>query len=167
MKKHGFTLIELLIVVAIIAILAVVAFVALNPLKRFQDARNATRWSDVNGVLEAIKIDQLDNGGDYLTAVKNLTDGINYAVVPSGTTTPGSFPCTALGASNITGVDLNGVGDTTTGLVDEGYLGAIPVDPSPAATDTGTGYYISKAATGTITVGSCYAEDSEVIKVSR
>lgn len=166
MRKYGFTLIELLIVVAIIAILAVVAFVALNPLQRFQDARNATRWSDVNGVLEAIKIDQLDNGGNYLAAVTVLTPGTNYMIVPPDQTCAAAVTCTALGA-DINCVDLDGAGDTTTGLVDEGYLGSIPLDPNLATTSTTTGYYINRSSTNTITVGACGAEDSTTIRVSR
>ena len=42
-KRRGFTLIELLVVIAIISILAVVVFVALDPVTRFQDARDSRR----------------------------------------------------------------------------------------------------------------------------
>ncbi len=169
MRKFGFTLIELLIVVAIIAILAVVAFVALNPLRRFQDARNATRWSDVNGVLEAIKIDQLDNGGNYLAEISGLDDGINYMIVAPGQTCAAAVTCTALGA-DLNCVDLDegeNPDSSTVGLVDEGYLGAIPVDPSLVATSATTGYYINRATTNTITVGACGAEANATIRVSR
>ncbi|GAG40306.1 unnamed protein product, partial [marine sediment metagenome] len=51
--RKAFTLIELLVVIAIIAILAAVVFVALNPVKRFEDARNTTRSSAVNELLTA------------------------------------------------------------------------------------------------------------------
>ena len=61
--NKGFTLIELLIVIAIIAILAAVVFVSLDPLTRFQDARDARRWTDVDAVLSAMKLDQVDQGG--------------------------------------------------------------------------------------------------------
>ncbi|EKD47532.1 MAG: hypothetical protein ACD_66C00019G0006, partial [uncultured bacterium] len=43
--KKGFTLIELLIVIAIIAILAAAIFVALDPVTRFQEARDARRYN--------------------------------------------------------------------------------------------------------------------------
>ena len=62
-NSKGFTLIELLIVITIIGILAVVIFVAVDPLKRFADARNAQRFSEVNSVLEALLKYQVDNRG--------------------------------------------------------------------------------------------------------
>ena len=61
--KKGFTLIELLIVIAIIAVLAAVVFVALNPLQRFQDARNSRRWNDINSIIDAIRLEQVDQRG--------------------------------------------------------------------------------------------------------
>ncbi|MCD4761647.1 type II secretion system GspH family protein, partial [bacterium] len=79
-KQQGFTLIELLIVIGVIAILAALAFVALNPLARFQDARNAERWSDVNAILGAIKLDQVDNGGTYNDVIVALTSDLYYQI---------------------------------------------------------------------------------------
>ncbi|KKR90333.1 MAG: hypothetical protein UU36_C0007G0005 [Candidatus Uhrbacteria bacterium GW2011_GWE2_41_1153] len=61
--KKGFTLIELLIVIAIIAILAAAIFVALDPVTRFQEARDARRYNDLNNTLTAVVTDQVDNGG--------------------------------------------------------------------------------------------------------
>ena len=52
-RLQGFTLIELLIVIGIIAVLAAATFVALNPLTRFQDARDARRRTDISAVLSA------------------------------------------------------------------------------------------------------------------
>lgn len=65
LSTRAFTLIELLIVIAIIAILAGVVFVALNPLKRFADARNANRRASVVNILQAIKLYQFDNAGNF------------------------------------------------------------------------------------------------------
>jgi len=44
--KAGFTLIELLIVIAILGILAAAVMIAINPNKRMQEARDATRLAD-------------------------------------------------------------------------------------------------------------------------
>ena len=44
--KAGFTLIELLIVIAILGILAAAVMIAINPNKRLQEARDATRLAD-------------------------------------------------------------------------------------------------------------------------
>lgn len=163
-QKKGFTLIELLIVVAIIAILAALAFVALNPLERFQDAHNAQRWSDVNAVIQAIKLYQLDNNGAHLGDIDDLTAALYYQV---GTGDSCNDTC-----SNPTVVLQTDCVDLT-GLVDAGYIPSVPIDPS----DTNAGadetrYYIMKASTGVITIGACSEQqgsDSSVqaISVSR
>ena len=62
-NRTAFTLIELLVVIAIIAILSTTVFVALNPVERFQDARDSRRWSDVNSILSAIHNCIVDNDG--------------------------------------------------------------------------------------------------------
>ncbi len=152
-NKKGFTLIELLIVIAIIAILAAVVFVALDPLTRFQNARNSQRWSDVTNILSAIKLDQVDNGGSYLTAIGATTAG-NYYMIGTGS---GNGACTAQATTGH--VDI-------TGLVTEGYLGSVPTDPS-GGTAAETGYYLMRASTGIITIGSCEPENSATIVVSR
>lgn len=149
-KQKGFTLIELLIVIAIIAIIAAVVFVALDPLKRFQDARNSTRWSDVTNILAAIKLNQVDNGGNYLAAVTALANG-TVAVI--GTGPLGTYTCTAQPATQT--VDL-------TGLTTSGYLGAVPKDPS-GGTDVITRYYLIKNANGTITIGACSPEGTGTV----
>lgn len=70
MKDYrAFTLIELLIVIAIIAIVAAVVIIALNPLQRFQDARNSQRWQDVTAVVDAVRLYQIDNNGQLPTGL--------------------------------------------------------------------------------------------------
>lgn len=154
--KKGFTLIELLIVIAIIAILAGVVFVALDPLSRFQEARDSTRWSDVTSILDAIKVDQVDNGGSYLASITALTAGSNYTI---GTcATGGDSGCTAK-TTQAACADLSG-------LVTEGYIAAIPDDPS-TGTAAETDYYITKSAAGAITIGACDPEGGSAISVTR
>ena len=167
----GFTLIELLIVIAIIAILAGVVFVSLNPLKRFQDARNASRWTDTTAILSAIKVDQVDNGGSYFTALNAAPPTIyparNYMIGTAVT-----------GCSQSAGVPLASCpsGATTTDscinlqeLSDQGYLAKIPVSPNGTGTWDATlsGYYLSKNANGSVTVGACDAEGGGTITVNR
>ena len=79
-NKIGFTLIELLIVIAVIAVLSSLVFVALNPLARFQDSRNAKRWSDVNAILSAIKLHQIDHGGLYDETISDLSPNLYYQI---------------------------------------------------------------------------------------
>lgn len=164
-KQEGFTLVELLIVIAIIAILAVVVFVALDPLKRFQDARNSTRWSDITAIMDAIKLNQVDNGGSFLSTIPQ--DGKNYLIgTPSGTDCVAGSVTDTCGAANIT-PDVSKCVDLA-GLVTSGHLAAVPKDPSSGKTDN-TDYYISVTSLGGVTVGACDPEGTTppVIKITR
>lgn len=159
----GFTLIELLIVIAIIAIIAAVVFVALDPLTRLRDARDSSRWSDINAIISAAKVDQVDNGGSYLTAIGNMTAGSVYMI---GTATTGCDDNNASCDTNVTSdtacVDLSG-------LVAEGYLGSVPISPTGAVTWSAstTGYTLSRASTGILTVRACESENTTEISVAR
>ena len=64
-NKKGFTLIELLIVIGIIAILAAAIISAINPGRQFEQARNATRWSNMNSIANAVYSYVISNGGVY------------------------------------------------------------------------------------------------------
>jgi len=155
-KQKGFTLIELLIVIAIIAILATIVFVALDPLTRFQAARDAQRWSDVSAMLDAAKVHQVDNGGNYLNTISSLTAGLYYTIGTCGT--GGDVNCTAK-TTQASCANL-------TSLVTLGYLPAVPKDPS-SGSDATTDYYISRASNGTLSVGSCDPEKASGISVMR
>ena len=161
MAKKGFTLIELLIVISIIAILASVVFVALDPLKRFQDARDSSRWADISALISAVKVYHVDNGGNYPTAIADsMGAGSTYMI---GTDTAGcNLTCdTAVGGSAYC-VDL-------TALVTAGYLGEVPVSPNGTGTwGVGvTGYTITKYDTGIIKVAACESENSDSISISK
>ena len=68
MKKknnRGFTLIELLIVIGIIAILAAAVIIAINPGRQFEQARNATRWSHMNSIVNAVYSYTIAEGGSF------------------------------------------------------------------------------------------------------
>ena len=161
--KAGFTLIELLIVIVIIAILAAVVFVSLDPLQRFQDARDAARASDVGEMLTAIKVDQIDNGGSYLSAISAMTAGQVYMI---GTDVAGcdddEASCDTGIQSDVTCVDL-------TGLVTEGYLAEVPISPTGAVTWSAgtTGYTLQRDSNGIIWVRACESENTTEIVVAR
>ncbi len=154
--NQGFTLIELLIVVAIIAILASVVFVALNPLQRFKDARDAHRWSDVAELLNAIKLNQIDNGGTYLTAIDTAVTSSVYQIGVVGSSCNSGCNATSTAAACL---DLSG-------LVTSGHIGSIPKDPI-TGTDARTYYYLDKSSAGIITVGACNPEGANTIVLSR
>jgi prepilin-type N-terminal cleavage/methylation domain-containing protein len=170
-NKKGFTLIELLIVIAIIAILAAVIFVALDPLTRFQDSRDSARWQEVSAIANAIQVDQVDNGGTYLTAIDDLTNGSTYMIVDGSM----DIGCD----DNNTYCDIDVSGDAycvdLSGLVDEGYLGDVPIsstgdviwDDGDVDGEEGTGYTLTASSTGIITIRACESENSTEIEISR
>jgi prepilin-type N-terminal cleavage/methylation domain-containing protein len=147
----GFTLIELLIVIAIIVILAAAVFVALNPAKRFADARDSRRSSDVTNIIAALKTSQVDNGGSYIASVAAMTAGAAYTV-----------------GTAAVGCDTGCTGQTTaaacvdlTALQTAGYLGSVPMDPTSGSAEK-TDYYLIRNASGTLTAGACDPENAAI-----
>lgn len=49
----------------IIALLALLVFILLDPSKRFAQARNSQRWSDITTILNGVKHYQADNEGEF------------------------------------------------------------------------------------------------------
>lgn len=154
-RQKGFTLIELLIVIGIIAFLASAIFIAVDPAKRFAEARNARRWTDVSSILEAVLEYAVDNGGTLPAGIDNVPGTAQVL----GTNAAGcNVGCTAK-------VTVNACLDLSGSLVDQ-YLADIPYDPlsgSAAFTD----YYLNKSAKGRIEVGACDPELGATIFVSR
>ncbi len=164
LKAKGFTLIELLLVIAIIAILALLIFVALDPATRFEDARDSRRFSDVNNILTAIKVDQVDNKGSYMTNITSATASEIYMIgdcTSGATSTPVTNYCTTDPTQDVC-VDL-------AGLVTDGYLGSIPVSPNGSGTWTAstTGYTIAKTPSGSVTIRACENEHTTEITLTR
>ncbi len=153
-QNKGFTLIELLIVIAIIAILISAIFTALNPLKRFKDSRDAKRWQEVVSILNAIIIDQVDNRGFYVDVVSNMTPDKVYMV---GTATTG---CDDKNAYCATAVEGDAYCIDLASMVDEYYLGKIPVAPAGNTiwSTSISGYTLERISTDNITVRACEVE---------
>lgn len=164
-KKRGFTLIELLIVIAIIAILAGVVYVALDPLTRFQDSRDSVRWQNVSEIASAIKLNQVDNGGIYPTAISSLTPGAVYMISADNTTSG----CNAQNANCDTPVTNSNNCIDLSGLVTKGYMGKVPVSPNGNGSWTSsiTGFTLVASTTGAITITACESEHSSTISVTR
>jgi prepilin-type N-terminal cleavage/methylation domain-containing protein len=147
---RGFTLIEILIVIAVIAIIAGVVLVALNPLQRFQDSRNSRRWSDINTIMSALKMYQLDNGGAYPASVQAITPDTAYVI--------GNGNGCGIGCENPTVAPSADCVDLSA-LVTGGKLGAMPYDPNmEGASADLTGYYLIQNANGSLTIGACAEE---------
>ena len=174
LNKKAFTLIELLIVIAIIAMLAAVIFVALDPLQRFQDSRDAARYTDVESIAHAIELDQVDNGGNFIQEIEDITANQWYMIVDgakNNNCNDNNIYCDQDVYEDNNCVDLGG-------LVDEGYLGQIPISSSGDVdevewdignldNDEGTGYVLKKNTNGSVTVQSCESEGVDDIFVVR
>jgi prepilin-type N-terminal cleavage/methylation domain-containing protein len=144
---QAFTLIELIIVIAIIAILAAAIFVALDPARRLHESRNARRWSDVTGILEALTKYQTDNNGDHYSVVSGLNTGTFYVIGTDGGGACGS-DCGAKSTDNDC-KDLSELPDS--------YMGTIPYDPKSGSLGN-TDYYISRTTNNRLIVGACDSE---------
>lgn len=150
-NQKGFTLIELLVVISIIALLSVTVFVALDPVKRFADARNSRRWSDVNNMITAVHEYIVDNKG----------------ALPAGLTT--SMAATQMGTCASGGATLcPGVAAACVNLATPlaKYLKALPVDAKDGTAAT-SAYKIEVDANNIVTITACSSENSEIISVSR
>ena len=104
---------------------------------------------------------KVDNGGSYLTAITNMTAG-NVYLIGTDAGSCNAYTCDTLVTDATTCVNL-------TGLVTEGYLGSVPISPNGAGTWTSghTGYTLTKASTGILTVRSCESENTTEISASR
>ncbi|MEI7424772.1 MAG: type II secretion system protein, partial [Candidatus Staskawiczbacteria bacterium] len=157
-QQKGFTLLEILLVIALIAILAGIVIVAINPAKQLADGRNTQRRSDVNAVIDAIYQYSIKNNGDIpgVDAVTATSQVIGTSA--TGCDTAASITCA--GATTVAAC-LN----LTSSLAPD-YIVSIPKDPSTGS-DAKTFYYINKNANGRVTVGSCSAENSAIISVTK
>ena len=138
-----------MIVVAIIAVLATLAIVALNPVRRYQESRNAKRWNDADAIAAAVQQYVIDNDGDLPVGINTVANQIGTCATGGDTLCVGAdTACLNLGA------------DLTS------YLKSMPIDPLVGTNPT-TGYSIVKDANNFITVKSCQPEGGASISVSR
>ncbi len=153
-KGAGFTLIEILIGIALLAILLSLVIAAINPARRFSEARNTQRFSDVTAIMDAINLNMLANSGVW-------------------TCVSGPFPTTASTTAQQT---MSNTGYNICGcIVTPGYIASVPVDPS---TGSGGGQLtcgtydtqyeiVQSTSTLVITVRAPDAELAETISISR
>jgi prepilin-type N-terminal cleavage/methylation domain-containing protein len=135
-NTKGFTLIELLIVIGIIAILASAVIVAINPGRQFQQARNATRWSHMNSIVNAIYSNAISNNGNFPDCIAA------YDADPASVS-----------------VDLK---SCATELAD--YINELPNDPSIGGADYSEEYDYNGAVVGDETVSCASTDDISGVK---
>ncbi len=156
--KKGFTLIELLIVIGIIGFLAAAILVAVDPVKRIQDARNAKRWSEVNGILNAILNKQVDDRALFNGTTPVLRSATTAAQVIV-TTSAGLANCTSAPPTCAAVTTLN-VSSSDSCFVNlsslaPSYIAQLPIDPGSGYSSTDTGYYMVRGTEGRIEIGAC------------
>lgn len=163
MNKKGFTLIELLVVIGIIAILAIVVFVALDPGTRFANARDAVRANDATELLSAVKLYQLDNGGEHLSEIASLASGGIYMI---GANSSGCDDYNSYCDSN---VNADHYCVNLTDLVSDGYIAEIPISPAGEVTWTSiyTGYTIERDVNDVVHIRACESEKTSEIEAAR
>ncbi len=150
--KRGFTLLEILLTIGIIAVLATVVVVSLDPITRFEDARDSRRLADIQSILSAIHQYVIDNQGTYPAGIDTTERQIGSA----------SSGCSLGGACEVSGdgdcVDL----DSTL----ERYLKDIPYDPETGSSSL-THYSVERDTNNIVTVKACDSTDDTIDSVSR
>lgn len=150
---QGFTLIEILLVIGIIAVLATVVIVALDPAKRFADAKDARRLSDIQSILSAVQQYIVDNKGTLPSGLDSSERQIGTA--PSGCSISGNCGVTVDACIDMSATSSLGH-----------YLKSLPYDPN-VTSDATTHYSIQVDSNGIVTVTSCDSTDTTVSSVSR
>lgn len=140
--RKGFTLLELLLIVAMIAILATVVIVVSS--NSLPQARNNTRQTDINAILNSVYQYTIDNNGSLPASI---------TVTPTEICKTGAGSCAGL-------IDLSVL------TTNSKYLVSVPTDPTGVSAN-GTGYRISKDANSRVTVAAPSAEIGQTITVTR
>lgn len=139
-EQKGFTLLEILLVVAAIAILAGIVILAINPNKQLGDTRNSQRRLDINTILNAVYQYSLDHNG----ALPGADLGQGSGSIPTGTSKADAAEICLIDSTDTTGATNLSCADQGSGYVylsdlttNGVYLGAIPMDPAPAQSNSG------------------------------
>lgn len=151
-NRRAFTLLEILLVIGIIATLAVVVIVALDPAKRFEDAKNSRRLSDIQSILSAVRQYMVDNKGA-------TPSGLDANEKQIGAADNGCELSNSICSVN-TSRCLNLSSDLAK------YLKEIPYDPDKGSAAK-TRYSIAIDSNNIITVKACESTDAAISYVSR
>ena len=153
-RNKGFTLIELLIIIGIIGFLAAAILVAVDPVRRIQEARDAKRWAEVNGILNAILTKQVDDK-EYFdgasTAPVISSDDKAQVIISAEDLLVGARLCNGLNKPTCAGLPVGITLDTSgadkkcvanlhdavtpANSLDPTYIASIPVEPHGAGWD--------------------------------
>ncbi len=193
-KNGGYTLIELLFVIGILGFLFAALLIIIDPVKYFQDSRDAKRFADSRALMNAILVKQVDDRAVYNGAPSApiITSDATFQVIVADDT---GIDCTAEKTRPGCGrpLDTSGPKTCVTNLIDvtavplvTNYISALPHDPrgnggvppcgtgSTCATrgnlpigKTNTGYYIHRTTGDHIEIGACKGERINPLMVKR
>lgn len=149
----GFTFLEVIAVVALSAVLIGVIIIIVNPSRKFAQARNSEREVEVEAIIEGVYRYYVDNNSVFPDSIP---------VEPAC----GSLQSNEICRSDVAGVDCTGRVDLSAVTEGTDYLSEIPTDPS-AATENGTGYFVSRNSEGRLTVCAPNAELGITIENTR
>lgn len=140
-QQTGFTMVQLIMTVSIILIVGVSVLLWIDPVARINTAKDTRRQQDISVLSLAIS--------DY-------TRDHNGALPILGAVTSGKkVLCTSQSGSNLS---CDGSSLPCIRIADQdfytNYLKDLPIDPDKTS-NTDTGYYLKKGATGQLVIGAC------------
>ena len=170
-EEKDFSFIGSLVVILIIIVIVAFFLFFFDPVRKFKSARDAERWSDVSLILNAIKDYQENNKGSFLQEMNDIYTDEWYMIV-GGSMKTGCDDNNAF--LDVDVYDDNYCIDISK-LVDDGYLGSIPVSPTGKIkwdegfnnSHEGTGYALMIDEEGVLYVQSCESENINEILIIR
>lgn len=140
-SSKAFTLPEVLIVIGILAILAVIVILAVDPVARFENARDSRRLSDVQAITSALHQYVIDHKGVFPAGLDTTERQIGTATADCAVTTP---HCSVKGAQDCL--------DLTSAL--QPYLHGVPSDPK-TGDEAHTRYSVRVGSDNALLVEAC------------
>ena len=155
-NRSGFTLVELIIVIAVIAVLAAATFVAVDPARRLNQSRNATRFNDATTIASAIQQYIVDNDGALPSAIDPSGTFSEDTYFQIGTAAVGcDMTCSNGAVTPVSAACVDLAADLTS------YVPAFPTDPETSDA-TATNYVVYRdSTTKAFTVHACNAEGED------
>lgn len=145
----GFTLLEILIAIALLSMFSTLVYVNIDPIKRFEEARNKQRVSDIYDLMQAIKLHRAENS-QLLPSINSLDKNLYYQI---GSGVNCDMDCSS------PSITLEDDCLDLSSLSTSGYIPQIPYDPSDeSASDSHTRYYLSINDYDIINIGACSEE---------
>lgn len=167
-KQQKFSVVEILLVVVFLAVLAGLTFIVLDSSSRFANARDSIRADDVQVILSAIKMEQVNHQNTVSNGFANLTKGDVYMITDGN---PAQTNCQRADISCDTPVTKNFLGENycvnLDFLVQKKFLARVPISPNGSGIWTKylTGYTLSVNPNGTVIVRACESENTSEIQI--